>query len=348
MSDADLHRNWPSDAQQALIRISSSPDDAWVRASWNDWCTRFVVRDPAAGAYRLLPALYRRLLRAGVNDDAMPHLKGVARHCFTAGALNRRLAIEVVAKLSAAEIPVLALKGLALALACPGEVPRPMSDIDLLVPPQYAHHAVDIVAQLGFVPGPHNTFASVKAAIGHTHGHGFQRGSSHLDLHWQSVHHDPNFSFDSPVWQRARAVALHDQVLALPDPTDLLLQVVLHGLFYNASHIWTWPADMLVVLDIAQGRIDWPRLLEIAQTRRLLVPLRVLLTALDAFAPGTVPPDYAHAVAAEGVTFVELAEHRGFTGHWTRAPQVDLRARDYMIARRRQTPGPLEPEPAWS
>lgn len=290
----DLERNFPRGPQAALLRVISSKD---VGPAWEEWQSTYDLKD--VEIYRLIPALYFRLQEAGIEGGR--YLRGVVRHAYAAGALQKQVGREMVDRLSAAQIPTLALKGLALALHL-GYAPRHMSDIDLLIPRDRVDQAVDIVMAAGWVPDFGVTAEDVKLSPEVAHGWGFRRGVFQFDLHWCSVHQDQGRTFDEAVWRGS----VKRGGFQVPSKTHLMFQLVLHGI-RQYSPALVWPADLYSLLK-APGEIAWEDLFQLAEDRRLLVQLHVLLRALSPYMEVPSPPPRL-------ITPIEVLEHRDITSN---------------------------------
>jgi putative nucleotidyltransferase-like protein len=107
----------------------------------------------AAEAHGLAPLLSLHLARAGARMpvEIRQELVGLALHHREANRVRFHVLREVLDALEAASIPVLVLKGAALAhLLYPSPGLRPLSDLDLLVAPRLSGRAQSVLAEIGF------------------------------------------------------------------------------------------------------------------------------------------------------------------------------------------------------
>lgn len=328
LKDPDLYRNWPTGAQEELMRALTPQSDA--QTIWTKWQEQYSVKD--VDVHRILPALYRRLSQEGV--DGGPYLRGMSRHCYVSGAVRQKVAKELAERFSIAGIPVLALKGLAMSLAF-GYTPRHMEDIDLMVPLNRAEEAIDLTLASGWTSNQGLNTNNLKATISGAHAGWFQKEGLHFDLHWHSVHQDQSLSFDTPVWERSSPGTIR-----IPSKTDLLFQTALHGIrFGSPAHVW--PADIFSIIGSYPGPIDWEVLLQTAINRRFSVQLKVLVTALNAYLPGVVPESVTLSVNKHYVSPLEALEHRGLTSR--HRSLIEDRAVGKMYWYRRNVAGILKP-----
>lgn len=328
LKNEDLRRNWPAGSQDELLRVVTAQDRVVER--WTAWQESHDIRK--VDVYRLVPALYRRLKGEGVEGGA--YLRGVARHCYAAGAFQQRVAAEMTDRFGEAGIQVMALKGLALSKFL-GYVPRHMGDVDLMVPLDRVEEAIDLTLAAGWKSDVNYPAEDLKYSVRLSHATGFQREGQHFDLHWHAIHQDQHQDFDQPMWQRSTLRgSIH-----IPSKTDLLFHTVLHGI--RKGSVVLWPADLYSILTSkSDERIDWDALIEVSVNRRLLVQLQVLMAALDDYLPGNVPDDVKARVHRQMISEMEMLEHISITSSdWDRSMH-----RAYQVMRiKRSRPGRIPP-----
>ena len=163
---------------------------------------------------------------------------------------------------------------------------RPFGDIDVLVAPDAAPLARQILERSGWTP-----FRAVAAALmpaihslGYANPHGVD-----LDLHWYALAECCAPDVDRGFWDRAVPLSLGAAATHTLCPTDQLLHVCTHGPRFTPVSTGHWMADATMILRKAAGAIDWDLFLDEARRRRLTFHLHHALAALD---PRTtvVPP----------------------------------------------------------
>lgn len=125
--------------QQIALAASASTD-------WEDVLAQ-------AEMHHLSPLLYAHLRAAGVSIPATVkrELRSRSMRHLVANKVRMRVLRDILSACDTAHIPVLVLKGAALAhIIYPDISLRPMSDLDLLVPASEAHRAQQTLADLGF------------------------------------------------------------------------------------------------------------------------------------------------------------------------------------------------------
>lgn len=252
-----------------------------------------------AEAHGLTPLAHRHLRAAGV---ALP--PGVAA-ALQAGALLHAHAAqvrttalgEILAAYHTAGIPVLVLKGAALAyLVYDPPALRPMRDLDLLVPAEAAPRAQALLADLGFrgaatplalEPDHHHTAAVYRVEAGH---------QVTVEVHHALDLHEPgrpphSFADFAPAAQAFAVGTVPAQALG---PAAMLWHIYRHALAapltYEPVRL-IWLADLIGAATAWHDRLDWE------QMRQEYPALLQWLAALDILVPW--PEPLAAHLAAE-------------------------------------------------
>lgn len=263
---------WPAPLEEAVLRAAVLDPDRAV-AAWLDLRPGLVLDDvwnPAV--QRLLPLVHQNLRAAGVEDPDLPRLTGLRRRTWYENQMRLHQVRPALDALTEAEVPLLFLKGVPLALRYYGDLGlRPMADVDILVPHPEADRALDVVEGLGW----RDVGGVSRAQLHRTHhGSGLRHpDGGDLDLHWHLgtpllIPGDEEHSSDD-FWAAAEALSIpqhgiEGRTLA---PTDMLLHVITHGLWSGSGSTVRWIADAAVVLRDAP--IDWDRLVDQAVRRRV-------------------------------------------------------------------------------
>jgi hypothetical protein len=281
---------WPSPLQEGMLRAALLPGDD-ARATWERLRTTLDlddIWDPEL--HRLLPLVHQSLASLGVDDPDLPRLRGLARHTWYENQLRLRGIAPVIARLEAAGIPTLLLKGLPLAIGYYKNLAlRPMQDVDVLIPTIYRDHALDLMAADGWPM--RRRHLKLYDALGLVHPDGRA-----LDLHWHLgmpfILPGSEAESEDDFWSAALPLDVGGVATRMLCPADMLLHVCVHGAWSGSSATVRWIADAMTVIREAGDRIDWERFVEQVARRRLMLlvaePLRYLVDVLDAPIPGEV------------------------------------------------------------
>jgi hypothetical protein len=197
-----------------------------------------------SAAHRVACLLQLQLREGGVlaalPAETQAQLAAAAQVEVAGGLVARRQLAEVSSALTQAEVSHTLLKGAALATAVyPPALPRPMSDLDLLLTPADLERGAAALTALGYreVPQP--------ADGGHHRV--FQQGPRLVELHWR-LSDLPPFAFPPDEthagWGAAQLPA--ETAARLPTPLEMLFQVAFHHVFVNRFY-----AGLQGLLDLA-------------------------------------------------------------------------------------------------
>jgi len=287
------------------------PDPGW------DW----IVQAPAFAS--LLP-----LIHCSIPHTALPLSEAARERCaqayYRTVARNTLLYQElasILEALSDAEIPVVVLKGAALASTLyPSIGLRPMGDIDLLVPQARLPEALACLKALGYSELIPAMAPGLNRIVGrHVGLDGGRDIPLHVEVHWTLAagEHDRHAPSMAWFWRQTEEWKLEgggwkgESILRSPSsvfqltPTAHLLYLAAHLALQHgvaqAQPIWFYDLDLLVR---RQGdRLDWDELLRRAQEFRWAAALHAALQgAQDRF--GTpLPQGFLDALA-------EASDHR--------------------------------------
>lgn len=291
---------WPDPLQRSLLRVAFLERDAAVD-EWRMLRTGLVLDDLwDAETHRLLPMVYRRLAQLGVEDPELPRLKGLHRHAWYQNQLNLSRLAPFLMHLEGAGIRTMVIKGVPLALRYYGDLgSRPMNDVDVLVPTDRMADALQLLEEDGWRGHrdgrrpPQSLTSTFSVITDHsrivTAPDGF-----YVDLHWhlreQFVVPREEMTSSADFWTAAKTIDVAGVPTRSPCATDLLLHAIVHGLVSQEDARARWAADAMVVLGHPNA-VDWERLIQQAERRRLVLILRAALQYLVENLGAPVPPD---------------------------------------------------------
>lgn len=317
---------WPTRSQLLLLRAALWSGDA-ARAAWRDWQEAENLRDLDLGSWKLLPLAWRNQTRLGATDPLLDECRGYHRFHWAQNQARLRLACAWVAEQQAHGVPVVALKGVALAADVYGDAGvRPMDDVDFLVPPDRLDEVADRLQAQGWrpeYPEPEPRWAEV---VRHERpSFNWRRGRDRLDLHWHVLSRAPREEITRLFREGARPLALPGLRLAQLRPEDALLHVIDHGMQYAPHPPFRWLADAWWILHRHGGDgFDWNRVGRLAGLSGSALAVREGLEFAAAGLRLPVPPAVAAAFRARRPPWRERLEHRRRMradegGRWMRA-----------------------------
>jgi hypothetical protein len=273
-----LQAPWDPAALEAAREVAAQANTAWE-----------ALLDPAY-CRGMAPLFYSIVRGHGLLPPAVEDELRLAY--FRNARRNVRLFHElegVLRRLAAAGVPVVLLKGAALAESVYENLAvRPVGDFDLLVRHQDMSTALDVLAALGYEP------ASAEAHAGDALAYENEvaltkpgEAACLLELHW-SLFDSPYYQHKMPMdwlWQSALPMQIGPVSTLMLGPEAQVLHLCGHLLLHhgsggNFSPMWLY--DVAAVIASYGERIDWDEVLERAQAYDLVLPLqRVLLRVSD-------------------------------------------------------------------
>ena len=264
------------EAKLLLLAAGGPEGDGEVRALLDgglDWdrVVALTVRERAHAA------LWRRVSAAGADAVPPEVREGLRRLGMVAAFRQGRLegclagALDVLAE---ADVPVLLLKGAALAAGVYGSfAERPMADLDLLVPADRAEEAQRRLLAAGWTHAadlPAERRAEIYADHHHlaplmdTAGAGVV-----LEVHASPLPQGHPFAFSvDDLWREARPVAVQGRAALAPSPRHHLLHLCLHFAWAHALRSGAWRSlrDARTLAERAPP--EWDDFVELARGAR--------------------------------------------------------------------------------
>lgn len=282
---------WPSRSELDLLRAALIPDERAVQA-WDRWNASLRPGEPAPR--RLLPLVAWNLRRVAPRARG---LEDAERELETTWARNQDLRARlapVLADLEGAGVPVVVLKGAALAHASyPLAALRPVGDVDLLVGPRELPRVVGFLRAVGWRP----TLELPESAARRLHSAGYRRADGlEVDVHAYALLECCYPGADEAFLARAVPFSLGGLAARTLAPCDQLLHVCAHGLRWSEPAAIHWAADAAMILRAAPD-LDWDALVVEAVSRDLARPLASALALLRDELEAPVPPAPLGALA---------------------------------------------------
>lgn len=267
----------PTRRDSDLLRACLDTGDE-AGGSWRAWCASVGGRDelPRGGGAGMLPLLY--LARKDHRIECEPTATRRLRDAYVAALVRRRayddICRELVAALTAKSIESLVLKGAALGhTVYPAPETRLAGDIDLLLRESDLGPAAECLLSAGWrwkeLPmdfGRHHI-----APLCHPSGLPVELHRRLFPAYYQLATED--------LWARSRPLDLGHTQSRMLSAEDTLMHVCVHAAYCPTRASFNWVADAWFILRTRQ-MFDWPRLVDIAVSGRLSLPLAVTLSYL--------------------------------------------------------------------
>lgn len=265
-----LRRSWPDKSIDLLLKACVLPM-ARARSAWARWLVGRTFDDVSWHEIRLLSALSTRIAELDPHTPFRPRIEGLARSHWTRTQLALRESAEAIDILDQAGVPNLLIKGAAqYAGGLAGKIRRILADIDILVRPEQAAHAIEALISAGW-SGANGESAAYLRAVGDIRiSTNLLKGRyGEVDLHSTAFHYRRiDRVADDLLWASAEAGNLNGQPVMVPSPAVNVLITLAHA---TASHGGDWALD--VAKRIEHQPIDWDTLVDLAARWRLNLPV---------------------------------------------------------------------------
>lgn len=213
----------------------------------------------------LLDVLGPRQQRLG--PEAARWLAGLRARVFAVAVDNLRRDAELreaLARLDAAGIPLILLKGSALRAERPGLAGRYQCDVDVLLRRKDLERAEAILLEMGFILD--ESFLDREHLLAEHFHLGYQRRGAAVELHWDIDSLSPA-GFAERLWERSRAVEFEGRTCRVLAPEHQLLVGCLHLSRHAFCGGLRWMADLKLLLPVEDGVRErfleeaerWPR-----------------------------------------------------------------------------------------
>lgn len=269
--------HWPTKEQTLLLRagLLSDPD---CKTAWEEYCFLVDIQKADFVSLTLLPLVYQNL-----KDHATDRLglcKSKYRHTWCTNQWNWQKTRPLLTQLTAAGIDqILLLKGMGLMYGGYYEFgTRVIGDIDILIAKKYVPIAYSILLKNGWKPTvPRFDYNNPEHltrwhALNFTHPHGM-----HLDLHWSLLQENAQ-QLDEQILSEAKHIS---DSLYIPNPSDLLFQICVHGTKYSPVPLIRWVADGMTLLKQAEQEIEWERIIRFAYAAKVCRSLYLAFSFLE-------------------------------------------------------------------
>lgn len=212
---------------------------------------------------------------------------------------------DAVGHLTAEGVPVILLKGAALAEAVYRKAAvRPMEDLDLLVRREHVSTALRVLSALGYEPA-HAEFRAGYVVTYRNEVMLVKPGEVNvpIEIHW-SLFSPLYYQHAVPInwfWQTALPASVGDVPTWILGPEAQVLHLCSHMLLHHGhggEPRLLWLHDVAEVIAFYQEQIDWDQLLARAQAYDLVLPVQWILTRVGDEWHAPIPTDVLERLRA--------------------------------------------------
>ncbi|MBE9125529.1 MULTISPECIES: nucleotidyltransferase family protein [unclassified Coleofasciculus] len=295
---------------QLLLQASLLQGQKALQA-WQQWKEVVDIEDHDAESFHLFPLLYQNLSAHQVDDPHLVRLKGVYRRQWCENQLLFSKLGVILKSFQEAGLKTMLLKAVALASQYYSEKGlRYLSEFDILVPTTDALKAIRLLEQLDWQPKgklPEN-LTSVSHILRFENPEG-QVINLHWHIFWSCFQDDA----DNEFWQDSLLTQVRDVSTYVLNPTDHLLALCVQVYPWNPVLPIYWLTDAMTILNSSSAEIDWHRLIRMAHTYQLVLPLKILLTKLQECLDAPIPISTLETLETINISGFEQREYKVLT-----------------------------------
>jgi len=276
-------------ARASLSVASSALDSVPSSLDWN-----LLMR--MARHHRLEPLLCYgfRQSRFGAIPSSVREVWEACRRSTVVGAMHYQQVLgEIAAAFDDRRVPFVLLKGEALSKGLyPQEGLRPYGDIDLLIRPEAYETAKEILVELGFGLRLPTKEGEKLRLFGEIEFDKKGRFTVTVDLHWDTLmtSWEPRSLFSGDeTWSSLDQIYLGARALPVLRGELLLLYLSVHFAFHHVFDGLLWLCDLFLLLRRDEDRIDWDRLVAMADRCQCRHAAYYSLLFVKALLAGQVP-----------------------------------------------------------
>ncbi len=248
---------------------------------------------------------------------------------------------NILTALHKAGIPAAGLKGVyLLENIYPDISTRSMNDIDILVRKPDLPKCLDVMRELGYQPNTYFNLADKN--IDTKHVPPMQKaGGALVEVHWTLLEEDEPFTIDAEaLWQRTMSARIANVDARALSVEDLILHLSMHLTYQHYLNLGLRGLmDIALVIYKFRSKIDWPKLVHIAQSwgaeRVTALTLKLAETQLQVPIPAEVIPALLPEEIEPGIlenARRQLLERVWFDDHFT-PDLVELSAQNSLLSK---------------
>ena len=322
---------WPTEEQEQLLRAALLEGGESER-SWQAVRPTLDIDRLDAGAARLLPLVYLKLVERGSDDPLLPRMKGLYRYLWSRNQLNIDAVADMLRTLHRNGIETLLLGSTALIHRYYSQQgTRLLDEPAVLVRLDHRTAALAALDRAGWHVAPFGSGRYRQVA----------RNGRQCGLCWRlppELEHPAGEGSADEFWNAAVHMTLGETPTSALCATDELIHTCLAAAGSSRTANVLWVADATVILQAARAELDWVRLIRLSVEHRCAMrlhdALRYLADGLDAPVPTSVIAElegapvssrerFAHRMTGRGTSLLGNAS-RTFAIHMVSTPDASV------------------------
>ena len=286
-------RFWPTPAQELLLGFCLERDAAAATRHWEAWKAQVPLDDLEYGSFPLMSIASMRLTELGIADADMGRIKGLHRYQWAQSQVTFRGKRALIDALGREGVPVLLLRGAALACTVYREPSaRGWQDTGIFIPAADAARAIPALAGHGWMardfdaarPSPHGC-----GLLHPDHGEAW--------IYWRPMRAEHPASAAEDWWKATRPIQFETLQARVSCAADELLHTCESGMNPMYPTALLWLVDCVLLIRNAEPPMDWERV--IAQSRQF--KLSLFMTAMLSY----VREHFEPSIPAEVIATLE-------------------------------------------
>ncbi len=145
-----------------------------------------------------------------------------------------------------------------------------------------------------------------------------------FDLHWHLLYESCWEGADDDFWDGAVPLTLGGVPALAPNPADMLMHIIVHGIKWNPEPPIRWIADAVSLINASVSQIDWERLVLQTRKHRVVLHIKKALNYLGDTYGAPIPPATLDAVNSIPISFIDILEHRYITKN------IEINSRSFL------------------
>jgi hypothetical protein len=251
--------------QLLLLKAALCQDKAAAETALDQWWAGIADFDEVRGTdSNLFPQIYWNLGQRIRDATLRARLKGAARHHWARNQYLIASGGQLLDLLSGADVPVLLLKGAAIASTMDDDLGlRTMSDCDMLVPKSRALEVIDLLTRSDLLKPGTIEERDLDVVHGITLALRKNRHAA-FDIHWRPLRSVGAEELAEEMFANARPAAFAGRPCRAPCAEHLVFHAIVHGFDWSPDPRYDWLIDTIKVLRRTSGGFDWDKVVTTA------------------------------------------------------------------------------------